>query len=98
MIAKLTAAEGKREELIAAFEEYFPALENEPGTETYVLHEDSGDPNVVWFYELYTDNDALGAHGSSEAMQALGPKLGALLAGRAELSLLQPRKAKGLAI
>ena len=52
MIAKLTAAEGKREELIAVLEKIFPHVENEPGTEAYILHEDAGDANVVWFYEV----------------------------------------------
>ena len=31
------------------------------------------DENAVWFYELYTDQAALDAHGSSETMKALGP-------------------------
>ena len=95
MIAKLTAADGKREELIAAFDEYFPAVEGEPGTEVYILHEDVGDANVVWFYEVYTDEAALAAHGGSDAMKELGPKLGGLLAGRPELSMLRPRRIKG---
>jgi quinol monooxygenase YgiN len=98
MIAKLTAADGKREELISAFEKYFPALDQEPGTEAYVLNEDAADPNVVWFFELYTDDAALGVHGTSDAMKEMGGQLGGLLAGRPELTMLRPRLAKGLTV
>ena len=98
MVAKLTAADGKREELAAVLEKIFPAVEQESGTEVYVLHEDLGDPNVLWFYELYSDNDALGAHGSSEAMKEMLGGLGGLIGAAPEMSMLQPRRAKGIAI
>ena len=99
MIAKLTAAEGKREELIAVLEKIFPHVENEPGTEAYVLHEDSADDNVIWFYELYADNDALAAHSSSDGMKEMMSGLGGgLLGGAPEMYMLTPRRAKGVTI
>ena len=98
MVAKLTAVEGKREDLAAALEKIFPAVEQESGTEVYALHEDLGDPNVLWFYELYTDNDALGAHGSSDAMKEMLGGLGGLIGAAPEMSIVQPRRAKGIAI
>jgi quinol monooxygenase YgiN len=98
MVAKLTATDGKRDELAAVFESLFPAVEQEEGTEAYILHEDVGDPNVIWFYELYTDEAALGVHGGSDAMKELGGKLGGLIAAAPELTMLKPRKAKGLPI
>jgi quinol monooxygenase YgiN len=98
MIAKLTAVDGKRDELVAAFDKSFPAVEREDGTEVYVLNEDQGDPNVVWFYELYRDNDALGVHGSSDAMKELMGNLAGLVGAAPEMHMLQPRRAKGLAI
>jgi quinol monooxygenase YgiN len=51
----------------------------------------------VWFYELYSDMDGLTAHGTSDAMKAIGPELTALMAGRPELTFLTPVRAKGLA-
>ncbi len=98
MIAKLTAVDGKRDELVAAFEKVFPAVEQEDGTEAYVLHEDLGDANVVWFYELYRDNDALGVHGSSDAMKELMGSLAGLVGAAPEMHLIAPKRAKGLAI
>ena len=98
VIAKLTAAPGKRDEVVAALSGVADAVNDEPGTEVYALHFDAGDQDVVWFFELYRDNDALSAHAGSAAMKAAGPELGQLLGGPAELHLLQPVRAKGLAI
>jgi len=98
MIAKLTAADGKREELAAVLEKIFPAVEQEDGTEAYILNEDLGDDNVLWFYELYRDNDALGAHGSSDAMKEMLGGLGGLVGAAPEMHMMLPRRAKGLAI
>ena len=99
LIAKLTAAEGKRADLVASLEKMFPQVDQEPGTEAYVLHEDASDENVVWFYELYTDNDALSAHGSSDAMKEMMGALGGGLVGAApEMHLLRPVRAKGVTL
>ena len=97
LVAKMTAAEGKRDELVEAFGRLFDAVAGEGGTEVYALHLDANDANTVWFYELYTDMDGLTAHGTSEAMKAIGPELTSLMAGRPELTFLTPVRAKGLA-
>lgn len=97
LVAKMTAAPGKRDELVEAFGALQDAVADEAGTEIYALHLDAGDGDVVWFYELYSDMDALTAHGTSEAMQAVGPQLSSLLAGSPELTFLTPVRAKGLA-
>ena len=98
VVAKLTAKEGQRSELVQAFDGMFEAVEGEAKTEAYVLHEDAGDPNVLWFYELYTDQDGLSAHSTSDAMKAAGTVLGGLLAGRPEISLMHPVRAKGVSV
>ncbi|MEY2568920.1 MAG: hypothetical protein QOE35_3449 [Actinomycetota bacterium] len=98
MIAKLTAADGKRDELAAVLEKIFPAVDQEDGTEVYALHDDLGEPNVLWFYELYRDNDAMGAHGSSEAMKEMIGGLAGLVGAAPEMHMIEPRRAKGLAI
>ena len=98
VIAKLTAQEGKRSDLVDALKTLVTAVESEPGTEVYALHTDAGNDEVVWFYELYTDQEALTAHGGSDTMKAIGPTLGGLLAGRPELTFLSPVAAKGLSL
>lgn len=98
VLAKLTAKDGQRAELLKAFDGMFAAVEGEAKTEQYVLHEDAGDPNVAWFYELYTDQEGLASHSTSDAMKAAGPALGALLAGRPEIIMLHPSRAKGVSL
>jgi quinol monooxygenase YgiN len=98
VLAKLTAADGKRDELVEAFSSMFDAVAGEEKTEIYAVHVDAADPNVVWFYELYTDQEGFNAHGTSDAMKAAGAALGPLLAGRPELMFLTPVRAKGLAV
>lgn len=96
VIAKLVAQEGKREELLAVLSAQVGLLADETGTLIYALHSDMSDEVSVWFYELYTDADALAVHGTSDAMKALGPKLAGLLAGRPDVKRLTPVTAKGL--
>ena len=95
VIAKITVQPGKRDELVAAFADYFPTVEGEDGTIVYAISTDRADDDVVWVYELYPDGDALAAHSSSEAFSAFAGKLGGLLAGAPELHLATPVLAKG---
>lgn len=95
VIAKIVTKEGKRDELIAAFGDYFPNVESEDGTLVYSISKDNADEVTVWVYELYTDGDALKAHSSSEAFGEFGKALGGLLAGAPELHMCTPVHAKG---
>ncbi len=95
LLAKVTAQEGKGDELVAAFEPLIEQVRNEPGTLLYVMNRSKENPDVFWTYELYTDDDAFGAHGSSDAMAKVGPTLGPLIAD-SELILGEPVLGKGL--
>ena len=57
-----------------------------------------GDADVIWVFELYSDQDSLSAHGTSDKMKEVGATLGDLVAGRAELSFLEPVGGKGVAL
>ena len=94
-MARLVVQDGKGDELVAAFAPIFEQVERESGTELYALNRSAQDPNVFWFYELYTDNDALAAHGTSEAMKQAASAFGPLIA-ESELVFGQPVRAKGL--
>ena len=97
VIAKITAVEGKRDELIAAMGPMMEHVEaNEPDTLKYILNEDTGDANVLWMYEEYANAEALAAHGQSEAMKNLGMALRPLGAARPEITVLNPVGGKGL--
>lgn len=99
IIAKITAQDGKRDELIAAFGRMLDHVQAaEPGTEVYMLHTDDKDANVCWFYELYTDGGAAQSHGASDMMKSVGKDLAPLLAGRPELHFVTPVGGKGLSL
>ncbi len=95
MIAKLVAQEGRRAELAAALQPMLDHVETEPGTLVYVLLEDAQQADALWFYELYTDEAALGAHATSDAMKAMGATLGGLLGAAPELHMVRPLGGKG---
>ncbi|MBM36469.1 MAG: putative quinol monooxygenase [Actinomycetota bacterium] len=99
LLAKLTAKEGQRDALLAVIADLgMKNVSGEPGTEVYAAHKDQNDANVVWFYEMYTDNDALAAHGGSEGMKAFGKATAEFMDGRPDLFFLEPTCAKGLDI
>jgi len=60
-----------------------------------ILHTDNGEEDVLWFYELCTDGDAMTAHSASDTFKALGPSLAPLLGGRPEMHLVTPVGGKG---
>jgi quinol monooxygenase YgiN len=97
-IAKLTAADGKRDVAIAALGRLVDAAESEPGTLQYVLYADSTDPAGIWFTELYADEAAFEAHMSSPARAEVVGSLGGLLDGPADLRRVDVVKRKGDAV
>jgi quinol monooxygenase YgiN len=88
VIAKLNVAEGKEQQ----FEEVMLDLArqvraNEPGNQLYTLCRDANGRYIV--LELYADEQALAAHGTSDHFKAAGPKFAGLMAGRPEIERLQ---------
>ena len=96
LIAKLPLQPGKRDAFVEAFTPMMRAVNDEAGTELYVLNFQDDDENVVWVYELYTDKDAMAAHSASSAMAELFGALGDLLAGAPDLIACTPHMAKGV--
>ena len=84
LVAKLTAVEGKADELRAILTEMVGNVKaNEKGKAVcYSLHTTDGDPNTFMFYEQYSDAAALEAHGKTGHMAAMGGKLRGITASR----------------
>lgn len=98
VFAKLVAKTDQRAAVQTALEKLVASTKSEDGTLLYGLHQESSNADVFWFYELYADNDALGAHSGSDAMaEALGT-LGNSLAEAPMLIVTNPLQAKGLPI
>jgi quinol monooxygenase YgiN len=87
-IVKLTTAEGKRADALAVLAKLVAAAEDEPGTLQYVMHEDTADADVIWFYERYADQAAMDVHIASSAMAEVVGSLGGLIDGTPEVSHL----------
>ncbi len=89
-VAKLTVQEGKEEEFKAAGAELVAAVKaNESGrTLQYTLTQSQKAANEFYFMEVYADADALAEHRKTAHMAAFGAKIGALLAGRPEITPL----------
>lgn len=96
-IAKLTAVDGKAEDLMAAIEELVTRVQDgEPGTLVYAAARDTDDPTVFWFYEFYDSPDAAAAHSTGPALAEAGTRMRGLLAGRPEVHRLTHVAGKGL--
>ena len=96
--ARLKAKPGQGDQLAEALGKLVDAVADEEGTELFVMHRVSDDPDAVVFYEVYRDQDALDAHRKNPALAASGPALGELLGEPPVLTTLAPVKAKGLTV
>ena len=96
VIAKLTAVEGKADELAAAIRNVIDAADEEPGLEVYSAHVADDEPGVFYFFEIYADDDARASHGRGERVRAAMAGFAGLLAGRPEITTMSPVAAKGL--
>jgi quinol monooxygenase YgiN len=82
VIATLTVQPGKEADFEAVFTDLAAKVRaNEPGNKLYQLSRSRETPNVYKVLELYTDQDALVAHGKTEYFRAAGAGLGAVLGG-----------------
>jgi len=80
LFVKMVFQPGRRDEGVEILSSMLPQVEGEPGTLIYSFHLDAGDENTVWIFELYTDGDALAAHGGSDAIKDMFGRIGPLFA------------------
>lgn len=96
LIAKLTTDPDTSAEVEAALAATCEAANEEAGLEIYSAHKDSGEAGIYWFFELYTDSDAMAVHGKGDGMKAAMGALGSLLTGAPEITMAVPIAAKGI--
>ena len=94
MVAKLVAAEGKREELRERLTEHFSRVEDEEGTLVFSWQVDFRNPDAFWAYEVYASREALATH--AEWAAGAVEEMADLLALPPEVSFCKPMMAKGL--
>lgn len=76
MFATMKVKPGTRDELVEVFAPMFDQVDSEPGTRSYVLVAADDDPDTLWFWEHYDDQEAMDSHMASEALAAVHTKLG----------------------
>lgn len=77
VVAKLTIKSDKADAFPAEWDTLLAHIDaNEAGTEHYMLHRSSTEPNVFFVTEVYEDQAALDAHMGSDAFAAFGASLG----------------------
>ena len=85
VFVKIPCQPGKREEFIAAFAPMWEQIQREEGTLNYGLFTSDSEPDVVRFFEYYSDQAALDAHMNSDVMKALFTELGNFVSGPPEM-------------
>ncbi len=89
VVATLKVQEGKGPDFEAVFLELAGKVRaGEPGNIIYQLTRSRTEAWTYKVLELYTDQEALTSHGQTDYFKDLGRKMGAFMAGRPEIELL----------
>ena len=96
VVVKLKIKEGQRDAMTEAVKPGIETAKGEVGTRFYAFHHDAVEPNTVWFYELYADQDAANLHMGSEAFKSWSKTLASFVDGAPEFSFLTPIGGKGI--
>lgn len=90
LLVRLTAAAGRRLELLDVINTYADGLREEPGTELFMVSLDPDDEDLVWMYELFRDEDAENAHRAADGFTALLAGVADLLQGSPAVLRMEP--------
>jgi quinol monooxygenase YgiN len=80
LLVRIQSHPGKRLALLDTLNDYCENLDQEPGTEAFMIALDPSDDDVIWLYEWFTDQAALDAHRSSDAFADLMHRMPELVA------------------
>ena len=78
IIAPIQVKEGSKEQVLEALvPNARAAATTEPGCLRFDVIQDAGDPNLLWVYEIYVDEDAFNYHIQTDhykkAIEVIGP-------------------------
>ena len=65
MLVRIPTLPGMRPAALDALNRYIDDLDQEPGTEAFLVCVDPADADVVWLYEWFRDEQAVEAHRSA---------------------------------
>ena len=90
LLVRLTCQEGMRAAMLDMLNTYADGLDEEPGTEMFVVSLDPDDENIVWLYEIFKDVDAENAHRSSAGFARMMSTMPELLSGQPAILRMEP--------
>lgn len=96
IVAEMKAAPGKRAQLLAILDSMLAPSRAEPGCVSYRYFLSSEDPDLVHFFEEWTDQEAVEAHFATDHFQALGPQLVDLVEGAPDIRIYEAAPADAL--
>jgi quinol monooxygenase YgiN len=79
MLVRIPTLPGMRAAALDALNRYIDDLDQEPGTEAFLVCVDPADSDVVWLYEWFRDEQALEAHRSAPLFGRLMTELPGLV-------------------
>lgn len=90
LLVRLTCKDGQRPSLLEVLNTYADGLEEEPGTEMFVVSLDPDDANIVWLYEVFKDEDAADAHRASQGFARMMSSMPDFLDGGPAILRMDP--------
>lgn len=96
LVARLTAAEGKADELVRALEPFVAAAVPDRGTRVYTVLRSPERADEIWLIEAYDDLEARQRHAEAEPFRTIVDRIGNLLAEPPILTPLTPLLSKGI--
>lgn len=93
---KFTAKSGKQDDLVEHFQSLIEIANKEKGTEDWSYHVSPLEPDVVFLYEVYKDQEAKDLHDSNEFVVKAKAKTHDLTVGIPDVIPLIPIAGKGL--
>jgi quinol monooxygenase YgiN len=90
LLVRLTCQEGLRPAMLETLNTYADGLDEEPGTEMFVVSLDPDDATIVWLYEIFKDEDAENAHRSSSGFARMMSSMPELLDGPPAVLRMEP--------
>lgn len=98
LFGKFTVKEGERDTLVNILLDAAESMENLDECEIYHVNICEDEPNVVFVYEVWSDQNAHQASLTLESTQTLISRAKPIITGMERIASLNPRGGKGISI
>jgi quinol monooxygenase YgiN len=90
MLVRITCQPGMRPAMLEILNSYADGLQEEPGTEIFVVSLDPDDESIVWLYEMFKDDEAQNAHRASTGFADMMASMPELMNGPPAVLQMEP--------